>query len=51
MDTAQLLYLIMKGKRVDAAIIITDEIKIVAESGKQPVAGAKSPRLLSSYAS
>lgn len=51
MNTTQLLYLIMKGKQVDSVIIITDEIKIVAENGKQPVAGAKSPRLLSSHAS
>lgn len=42
MDNSQLIYLNMKGKQVDVARIVADEIKVVAESGKQPGERAKS---------
>ncbi|KAI5391470.1 hypothetical protein KIW84_076330 [Lathyrus oleraceus] len=35
MDTAQLLYLIMSGKRIDVAQIIANDMGNVAESGKE----------------
>lgn len=39
MDTVNLLYHLVKGKHVDVAQIIANELKMVVESGRQP--GAK----------
>ncbi|KAI5423226.1 hypothetical protein KIW84_046284 [Lathyrus oleraceus] len=42
MDTAYLLYLIMSGKRIDVAQIIANEMRHVAESGKEFRIGTRS---------
>ncbi|KAI5398625.1 hypothetical protein KIW84_064117 [Lathyrus oleraceus] len=41
MDTSHLLYLIIKGIRVDVARTIANEMKILVESGEEPGTGAK----------
>ncbi|KAL5059487.1 hypothetical protein RYX36_031091 [Vicia faba] len=40
-DVAQLLYLIMKGRRIDVAQIISTEMRNVAESGREFGSGTK----------
>ncbi|KAL5080636.1 hypothetical protein RYX36_009057 [Vicia faba] len=42
MDTAKLLHLMMTGRRIDVAQIISNEMRNVAESGKEFGSGIKS---------
>ncbi|KAL5096478.1 hypothetical protein RYX36_000805 [Vicia faba] len=42
MDTSELLYLLMSGRRVDIGQIISIEMKNIAESGKEFGVGTRS---------
>lgn len=45
MDTAQLFYLIVEGKRIDVAHIISTEMRAINESGKDFGGGVRSAHL------